>query len=258
MKNTKVFLVSNVLLAALVCLAFVSVALGQNDCSCTAPDGSCSASVSCGSRGCIAVCGNNGRCSASCSGGPVAPAEPEQNLYFNQDGNKISADRIQITATQESKLDALRALNKTVTISSRNQNVEAVLSEIASNTKSEISYSSANLNERINIDLKGALVWNVVEALSERGTITINGINVSQLLNTRRALLEGERVNVCLSGITAKNILEELGLLVSIPYRVEPNSPGNIETKLTRKLKDVTLTDILNEVSREANITLEK
>ena len=37
-------------------------------CSCTAPDRSCSASITC-SGACSAVCSNNGDCSAKCSGG---------------------------------------------------------------------------------------------------------------------------------------------------------------------------------------------
>jgi len=36
-------------------------------CSCSAPDGSCSATVSC-SGGCYAMCENNGGCIAACSG----------------------------------------------------------------------------------------------------------------------------------------------------------------------------------------------
>lgn len=60
-------------------------------CSCTAPDGSCSARITC-TAGCIASCGINGNCTSRCSGGggeydPLhpalrqdAPARPGENL----------------------------------------------------------------------------------------------------------------------------------------------------------------------------------
>jgi hypothetical protein len=51
--------------------------------SCTAPDGSCSASVSC-SGGCMEILGSGGNCGASCSGDGGKPQEEQPGLRTEQ------------------------------------------------------------------------------------------------------------------------------------------------------------------------------
>lgn len=61
-------------------LLLVAPAAVGDDCSCTAPDGSCNASITC-KKGCIAVCASGGNCSAQCSGTGelIPPEDPAQD-----------------------------------------------------------------------------------------------------------------------------------------------------------------------------------
>lgn len=49
-----------------------------DSCSCAAPDGSCSATISC-KAGCLHFCGNNGNCYAECADDPLADVSVEMN-----------------------------------------------------------------------------------------------------------------------------------------------------------------------------------
>ncbi len=64
-------------LAVMLAFVIAGPALAY-DCSCTAPDRSCSASVSC-LEGCYAICGSGGQCSSGCSGGGPGGGGPRHD-----------------------------------------------------------------------------------------------------------------------------------------------------------------------------------
>lgn len=68
------------LIAGLILVAGNSQ-IWADTCSCSAPDGSCGASIVC-SGGCIATCGTGGDCQAKCSGGGGTPDGPLQRPVF--------------------------------------------------------------------------------------------------------------------------------------------------------------------------------
>lgn len=75
-------------------LLFAAPALAY-DCDCAAPDGSCSASVSC-PNGCFALCGNQGHCSSGCQNGGPAENGPRQE---NPNPLGATADLLSFNAT---------------------------------------------------------------------------------------------------------------------------------------------------------------
>ncbi len=78
-------------LFALLVLVTAGPASAEVNCACTAPDNSCSVSISCGDgQVCTAACANGGGCAGSCA----SPAPP-------QDDDDIRRDVLTRTETKE-------------------------------------------------------------------------------------------------------------------------------------------------------------
>src|SRR5258707_5962635 len=92
-----------------------------DDCSCTAPDGSCSASVTC-KGGCTKFCGNNDNCSASCSG-------------------------------------SFEYLGMEVTLEMQNANYPQLVNEMARLSAKDLSFSPAKPDMVFNVGFKRAVLW---------------------------------------------------------------------------------------------------
>jgi hypothetical protein len=255
MKNIKAF--SRFLSAALFCLASTTFVFAQT-CSCSAQDGSCKVTIVCGGGGgCFASCGNGGSCAAQCFEDPYLTAPTAQlNERDRKAGNQTAAPN------SESTLRALETLNEVVTLGvSDRSSLRAILSQLSGATKSDISYRSENPVGKLSFEVDRApvQVWKIAEALSEKGTVIINGEDIAPLLKMRKAFLENQKVNVCLTDIPAERALEILGLYVGRKFRVEAlSSSGSTETKLNLKLRNVNLDEILTEISQQSGLILSR
>lgn len=205
-------------LTALLLSIPVHIGLAENTCSCTASDGSCSASVTC-PGGCLAVCPDGGGCHAGCSGkGGITPFLIER-----------------------------------VSLQMRDSSSKRLSEELGRITGQEIVFSPYNPKETHTFDFKDALLWDVLEALSERGKVEIGGEDFGKLLRIRKAFLNGEKISICIRRTSVRNIVDELAALSGLSIHT---TSGNVDTSVTLSLKDVTLEDIVAKVSEQASVQI--
>jgi hypothetical protein len=186
-------------------------------CECSAPDGSCSASASC-TTGCEAVCPSDG-CTAHCSG------------YYE-------------------------FLQTEVTLQMQNATSKQLVAELARVSGKEVAFSSVKPDVPFNLDVKRAAIWDVLEILSNNGTLLVAGEDFERLRTARRALLSGEKVSLCVHNTPVSALVTDLANLSGLPIRI---TTGNTRATVDLKLQGVTLKDILTQVSEQtgAKITYE-
>lgn len=185
------------LTAALLTLAFLVLAFAPThsaspafmleDCSCTAPDGSCSASVSC-QGGCTRYCGNNDNCSASCSG-------------------------------------AHEFLLMEVTFEMQNANYSQLVARLARISGKDINFSPRKPNTPFNVGFKRATFWDALRVLSEQGTVQVAGQDFEKIERLRRSLLNGEKFSFCVKNTPVRTFVNDLAGLTGLPLRLAAGRP---------------------------------
>lgn len=210
------------LLTTAVVLAIVSVprhsvsrAVVFQTCSCSAPDGSCSATITC-HGGCNAACDNDDDCWAQCSG------------YYGILGVETN---LEITNGTYSQLTA----------------------KLADISGQEISFSPVNGEDPksqviSNLVFKKTPLWKALAVLSDHGTVRIAGRDFESLRRLRKALLAGKRVNFSVNNTTVNVFVTDLAALTGLPLRIAGGSPMAL---VNVELTDVTLDDIIDRVRRE-------
>lgn len=157
-----------------------------SDCSCTAPDGSCSVSVSC-TGGCIKFCGNNDNCSASCSG--------SYTFYSNE-----------------------------VTFEMQNGNYPRLVSELSRASGKDLTFSPARPDMAFNVGFKKAMLWDVLKLLSDQGTVNIGGQDFEKMKRLRKSLLSGERVSFGVSNTPVNTFVNDLSSLTGLKLKIAGGS----------------------------------
>lgn len=208
----------------LICLSLSALAAytaaPRESCSCTAADGSCSAGVTC-SGGCLAFCPSN-NCRAMCSSGGRGSVEYADLLMR-------------------------------VTLRLQGSNSRAVSAELARVTGRNVVFTPATPGDTFSLDVKDAQLWSVLEILSASGKIQIAGEDFSNLQALRRALLQGERMPVCVSGTTVKRLVEELEQLTGLEIRVTSGDP---KTVVNLTAGAVNLDELVAQVSERAGVRI--
>jgi hypothetical protein len=190
-----------------------------DSCSCSANDGSCSASVTC-PGGCTAFCGSNGACRASCNGsGGLGPDEPQDY--------------------------------SSITLRLSNSSSKQLASEVARVIGRDIVFLPKNTKATYNIEFSNAGVWDVLETLSKSGKVRIAGDDLETLKVLHKALVSGERINVCFRKTPLKTALNELAFLTGISIKAYP---GEVQPLLNLTLKDATFKDIIAAISTQSGM----
>src|ERR1043165_9126405 len=136
-----------------------SSAYTPDDCSCTAPDGSCSSSISC-HGGCIQHCVGDGDCYAQCSG--------DYEMFATE-----------------------------TTVQMQNGTYPQLVAKLAAISGRDLAFSPATSDVTFNADYKRAALWDVLEMLSNRGKVEIAGKDFEKYKRLRRTLLSGARISIC-------------------------------------------------------------
>lgn len=173
----------------LLALAFTTPAYPalRADCNCVAPDGSCSASVSC-TGGCTKFCGNNDNCYAYCSG------------FYGFLGTEA-------------------------TFEMQNASYPQLVTEVARASGKELSFSPARPGEVFNVGFKRAPLWDAFELLSEKGTVQVAGQDFERLKRLRRILVSGEKLNLCVKNTPVGTFINDMTALTGLPLRITGGSP---------------------------------
>jgi hypothetical protein len=203
-----------VVLATLPSSASPSVAF--DDCSCTAPDSSCSVTIPDCNGQCQKYCGSNGDCWGECSG-----------FYrvFALETN------IELPYGDYSLLTSLLAQTAGKNISFTRSTSDPGRSDML-----------------FNVGFKKAPLWDVLRFLADRGTVRIGGRDFESILRLRKVLLSGERLNFGVKNTPVNIFVSDLEGITGLPLRVVG---GNPITVANVELPDATLDEIIAEVEKE-------
>ncbi len=178
------------LLFSIICLALVAASprsVCADNCSCSAPDGSCSASVTC-KGGCTKFCGNNNNCSAECSGA--------YSFYGTE-----------------------------VTFEVQNATYPQLVSELSRVSGKEIVFTPTRPETLFNAGAKRAVLWDALKMLANRGTLLVGGTDFEKLRTLRKTLLSGERINFAVSNTPLNVFVSDLSGLTGTTYRITSGRP---------------------------------
>ena len=171
-----------------------STALLRETCSCSAPDGSCSASVSC--RGsCTKYCGNNDNCHAACSG-------------------------------------SYGYLDTEVSFDMQNAQYPQLVTELGRVSGQEISFTPANPAAVFNVGFRRATLWDALKVLADEGSVKVAGQDFEKLRRLRRSLLAGDKFSFCLKGTPVNTFVSDLRGITGLPLHVtsgRPSATANLE-----------------------------
>jgi len=172
-----------------------SPAFARETCSCAAPDGSCSASVTC-TGGCTRFCGNGDNCSASCSG------------------------RYKMLATE-------------VTFEMQNAKYPQFVAELARISEKDITFSPTIPDMVFNVGFQRATLWDALKLLSDQGTVQVAGQDFEKLKTLRRSLLTGEKFSFCVTNTPVNTFVDDLAGLTGLPLRITAGRPtATVNVKL--------------------------
>lgn len=139
------------------------------------------------------------------------------------------------------------ALKQPVTLELRSGGTNKKISdELSRITGKRIVVLPSKPDEPVNVDIKSARLWDVLEMFSERGVVTIEGRDFSELQSVRRALAGGEKISVCINRVPLGRVVEELSGLSGRPLHI---TSGDEKALVTLSAKAITLEGILSRLS---------
>jgi hypothetical protein len=165
-----------------------------------------------------------------------------------------AADAGEVTICINSDSDGMTTALKTpVTLELRGGNSKHLSAELTRITGKSITYTPSKKEDAINLDVKDAPLWDVLEALSESGKVQIARRDFMELRATRIALTTGEKVSICLERVPVRRAVDELSVLSGQPLHI---TAGNGETLVTLSARRITLKDILAWVSAQTGVRI--
>lgn len=188
----------------------VSSAHILDECSCTAPDGSCSASISC-PQGCIEHCAGEGDCYAECSG------------FYEVFGSET-------------------------TIQMQTGTYPQLVTALARVSGRDIAFAPTKPDVLFNVDYKRAVLWDVLDMLSDRGAVQVAGRDFEKLKRLRRTLLSGKRISLCVRRTPVSTFVNDMASLTGLPLRITAGRPMAV---VNIKLQEVALDEMLAKVSEQ-------
>jgi hypothetical protein len=215
------------LLTAALVLAIISApqesksrAVPFKSCSCSAPDGSCSVTISC-QGGCDKFCGNGDNCWATCSG------------FFSDLALETNIEIVNGNSSQ----------------------LTTKLGEISGR---DISFSPARKDDPKsdvidNLGFQKSPLWNALEFLSDRGTVRFGGKDFESLRRLRKTLLAGKRLNFGVNDTPVNTFVNDLAGLTGLRLRIVSGSQMAL---VNVELPNATLDEIIKEVSKQTGTVI--
>lgn len=130
-------------------------------------------------------------------------------------------------------------------------NGEKLASELARATGREIVLLSYKPDDTLNLDIKNAPLWDVLDALSESGKVLLDGEDFLSLKGLRNALATGEKVSVCIHRASVQSVIDELVSLSGQPHHI---TAGDSKTLVSLAIEGATLREIVAQLSAHARV----
>jgi hypothetical protein len=123
-----------------------------------------------------------------------------------------------------------------------------LVNELAKRSGKRVAFTPTVPNMIFNAGFKRSSFWNVLELLSDQGTVQIDGQDFERLRRLRRALLSGERVTLCVKNTPVNVFVNDMIGLTGLALRVDRGSPNSI---INVRLPHSTLDEMLLKVSEQ-------
>lgn len=164
------------------------------------------------------------------------------------------ADTNSICIDGDSEDGIAPALKMSVTLELRHGSNRQLSDELTRITGKRIAVSPSKPDEAINLDVKDAPLWDVLETLSQSRTVLIEGEDFLKLQALRRSLLAGEKVCVSINNAPLERVVNELSGLSGKSLRI---TSGNTKAPVTLSSNGITLEKILSSLSAQTGAQIE-
>jgi hypothetical protein len=112
----------------------------------------------------------------------------------------------------------------------------------------DIVFSPTKPDAVFNAGWKRATLWDVLDMLSDQGTMQIAGKDFEKFKRLRRLLLSGTKISLCVRNTPVSTFVIDMASLTGLPLR--PIAVVNL------KLQHATLDDILVKVAEQTGTTI--
>jgi hypothetical protein len=130
---------------------------------------------------------------------------------------------------------------------------EKLASELARSSNRKIVLLSSKPDDMLNLDIKNAPLWDVLDALSESGKVQLDGEDFSSLKGLRNALATGEKVSVCIHRASVQSVIDELMSLSGQPLHI---TAGDSKTLVSLAIEGATMREIVAQLSAHARVRI--
>lgn len=145
--------------------------------------------------------------------------------------------------------DLAATLRLPVTLELRNGGTNKQVSEELSRaTGKRIVVLPSKPNGPVNLDIKRASLWAVLDMFSEIGPVQIEGRDFSELEAVRKALMRGEKVSVCIDLAPLGRVVADLSILGGKSLRI---ASGDKAAPVTLSAEAITLSGIISGLSAQ-------
>jgi hypothetical protein len=123
-----------------------------------------------------------------------------------------------------------------------------LVTELARLSGRDLAFTADKPDAVFNAEYKKAILWDVLDTLSDRGTVQIAGQDFEKLKRLRKVLLSGRRLSLCVQNTPVNRFVNDMASLTGVSLRIVDGSPMST---VSVKLHDVTLNEILTKVSEQ-------
>lgn len=211
-----------------------------DSCSCRAPDGSCSASISC-DGGCAAMCGIGGACTAQCVGGGNGDPKPLEPLL------RAPAEGMDLYGTTLSREAAEQLVHLDVQDAS-DQDISEVLQDL---TGLVVEFRTNDPADRLSLNASGIRVRDLLKLLASRGAVAIRGHRAPWQPPLEDALRE-TNVTLSVQKISPGRVVSMLADILGAPMTFEPTVEDAV---ITLDVKNAPVGEVLSLLRQYGTIT---
>ena len=163
--------------------------------------------------------------------------------------DSCTCDRRAVCINEDAGADLAAALRLPVTLELRGGGTNKQVSdELSRATGKRIAVLPSKPDGPVNLDIKRASLWAVLDMFYEIGPVQIEGRDFSELEAVRKALMRGEKVSVCINRAPLGRVVADLSILSGKPLRV---ASGDKDAPVTLSAKAITLSGIISELSSQ-------
>jgi hypothetical protein len=140
-----------------------------------------------------------------------------------------------------------------ITLQLKNADSNSVAAALGRITGAPVMFNPRRPDETFNLDVKDKPLWDVLDELSSGGNIQIAKEDFGHLRGVRQSLLNGERISVCFTNVTAKRLATDLSFLSGRDVYVASGDPKAV---VNYKGTAVTFEEIVTQASERAEVEI--